>query len=84
MATGTNRVPREHFSSHCDSCGQTRPQIAGNGLAERRILAAPGMSPAAIKCMKSGIGILTGQPSMQTGSWHRKQRSASNLARAML
>src|SRR3989304_453828 len=36
-----------HSASHWDSCGQTRPQIAGSGFAERRILAAAAMSPVA-------------------------------------
>ena len=69
-----------HSASHWDSCGQTRPQIAGSGFAERRIFAAPAMSPVATAWMKSGIGIFTGQPSTHTGSWQRRQRSASNAA----
>ena len=38
------------------------------------------MSLAATACMNSAIGTRTGQPSTQTGSWQRRQRSASNIA----
>ena len=69
-----------HSASHWVSCGQTRPQIAGSGFAVRKIFAAPAMSPIATAWMNSGIGIFTGQPSTQIGSWQRRQRSASNSA----
>ena len=33
MATGSPFLPRVHTPSHCDSCGHTRPQMAGSALA---------------------------------------------------
>jgi hypothetical protein len=54
--------------------------MAGSGFAARRIAAAPAMSAAATAWMKSGIGICTGQPPTHTGSWQRRQRSASIAA----
>ena len=80
MATGLKRLSMWHWASHWFSCGQTRPQIDGSGLAPRRICAALGMSPAATAWMKSGIGMFTGQPSTQAASWQRRHRSASKAA----
>ena len=33
IATGSTFLPMMHWASHCDSCGQTRPQIEGKMLA---------------------------------------------------
>ena len=37
MATGLNLRPTTQVDSHCDSCGQTRPQTAGSALSYFRI-----------------------------------------------
>ena len=37
MATGLNLAPTTQVASHCDSCGQTRPQTAGRALDDFRI-----------------------------------------------
>ena len=33
MPTGSPFLPRVHRPSHCDSCGHTRPQMAGSAFA---------------------------------------------------
>ena len=37
MATGLNFAPTTQVASHCDSCGQTRPQTAGSAFDDFRI-----------------------------------------------
>ena len=50
-------------------------------LAIAQFTAATKRAPhSATAWMKSGIGIRTGQPVTQTGSWQRRQRSASKPA----
>ena len=80
MATGSPRLPRMQFASHCVSCGQTRPVTAGSALSESRLSAAALMFPSARKLMKRGMLTITGQPCTQCAFLHLRQRCASSIA----
>ena len=51
-----------HCASHCDSCGQTRPQIDGKMFASLMTSRAPSRSRTTTCRMKRGMSIDTGQP----------------------
>ena len=48
IATGSSDWPTVHTPSHCVSCGQTRPQIAGSRVVSVRTSYAPRKSPSPI------------------------------------
>ena len=75
-----SRVRWIHLASHCFSCGQTRPQTAGNELLALITLYAPCTSPASICLMKDGMSMLTGQPCTQPGFGQSRQRLDSRSA----
>ena len=58
-------LARAHLDSHCVSCGQTRPQVAGRLFLSLSTFTASGISPSRIALIKPGISISTGQPSTQ-------------------
>src|SRR5512136_2894871 len=80
MATGRPLLPRMHSISHCVSCGQTRPVMAGSALSLSMHCAASGTLPWDSSSMKRGMLTPTGQPAMHLGSLHSRQRSASRMA----
>ena len=75
--------PTWHCASHCDSCGQTRPQTDGNRFDSLMTPSAPSRSRTSRWRMKRGMSMPTGQPSMQVGLVHMMQRSASASASAI-
>ena len=80
IATEAPFLARTQRPSHWISCGQTRPVTQGRALSSRSDAAAPSMSPTRSRSMNSGMLTRTGQPSMQTGFLHWRQRSASSIA----
>ncbi len=76
--------PTWHCASHCDSCGQTRPQTDGNRFDSLMTPSAPSRSRTSRCRMKRGMSMPTGQPSMQVGLVHMMQRSASASASAIV
>ncbi len=80
MATGEPFLARTQTPSHWISWGQTRPVTQGRALSPSSDAAAPAMSPMRRSSMKRGMLTRTGQPSMQTGFLHWRQRSASSTA----
>ena len=80
MATGSAFLPSTHWISHCVSCGQTRPQMAGRLFLSLSISTARHMSPSARALMNSGMRTCTGQPSTHWGFLHCRQRVASSTA----
>ena len=84
MATGSIFFSRMHWISHCDSCGQTRPQIEGKRFDSWMTERAPGRSRTRRCRMKRGMSMATGQPAMQVGRAHWMHRSASTRASAIV
>src|SRR3989339_511474 len=80
MATDSCLIPRIHFSSHCSSCGQTRPQIAGRAFVSLFFLTDAAKSPLATWVKNPGISTSTGQPLTHWAFLHFKQRFASATA----
>ncbi len=80
IATDAPFLARTQRPSHWISWGQTRPVTHGSALSSSSDAAAPSMSPTRSRSMKSGMFTRTGQPSMQTGFLHCRQRSASSIA----
>ena len=78
--TGSNLLASTHLTSHWVSWGQTRPQIAGRTLSSFIFRAAPRKSSSTTNSRKSIILISTGQPSIQVGFLHCRQRWASKIA----
>ncbi len=68
MATGSSVSPTVHTPSHCVSCGQTRPQIAGSSVVSLRTSYAPRKSFAPIRSMNPGMSMPTGHPRMHGSS----------------
>jgi hypothetical protein len=83
IATDSSLRPTTHCASHCDSCGQTRPQIDGIRLERLITSSAPSMSRTRMCRMKPGMSMDTGQPSTQAAFEHMMQRSASASASAI-
>ena len=79
-ATGSPFNPRMHLASHCTSCGQTRPVVAGSALLVRKILAAVSKSPSATFVTKFGISTRTGHPRMHGFLGQSRHRLASSTA----
>jgi len=82
MATGSTFLAMMHCTSHCDSWGQTRPQMEGKAFDSRMTESAPSRSRTRRWRMKRGMSMETGQPEMQVGFAHWMQRSASARASA--
>ena len=80
IATGSSVSPTTHAPSHCASCGQTRPQIAGSRFVSVIVSYAPWGLFCVILRMKPGMSIPTGQPRMHGASGHNRHRSASRSA----
>ena len=80
MPTGSPFTPRTHFPSHCDSCGQTLPQTAGNDEDAEITRYAASKSPFFTSSMNSGMSIPTGHPLTQGRFLQCRQRSASFTA----
>ena len=80
MATGSILRAITHWLSHWVSCGQTRPHTDGRMFASRITLNAPSMSFTSRWRMNRGMWMATGQPLMQVGRLHCRQRSASRSA----
>ena len=81
VADGERRAwPRMQPPSHCVSCGQTRPVIAGRALSSRILAAAPSSRRRRSAATKSLILTPTGQPRVQVGLAHSRQRIASMVA----
>ena len=60
MATGSPFLPRIQRDSHCTSCGQTLPQIAGRLFLSFMIRTAFAISPERTASINSGIETSTG------------------------
>ena len=80
IATGSSVLPTVHTPSHCASCGQTRPQIAGSRFVSVIVSYAPRRFFSVIFKMNSGMSISTGQPRMHGSSGQIRHRSASRSA----
>ena len=80
MATDLPFFARRQTPSHWFSCGQTRPVTHGSALSSSSESAAPGRSPSRRSLRNRGMLTLTGQPPMQYGFGHCRQRSASSMA----
>ena len=80
IATGSPRLATTHTTSHCSSCGQTRPQIAGRVLVSLSLTSEPATSPWRSRSMKAGMSIPTGHPLTHGGLAHCRQRCASTSA----
>ena len=80
MPTDSTFFAITHCASHCDSCGQTRPQTEGKAFASLMTSRAPSKSRTTTCLMKRGMSIDTGQPETQVGFAHWMQRSASPRA----
>ncbi len=79
MAMGAFFLPSVQTCSHCVSCGQTLPQMAGRAFLLLSILTASGISPSRTALMNSGISTFTGQPLTHMRLGHWMQREASSL-----
>ena len=73
-------LPSVHFSMHCVSCGQTRPQTLGSRLVRLMMAMASPSRPSAIALTKPGMSISTGHPATQGFAGHCRQRMASTRA----
>ena len=82
IATGLPFLPRRQTPSHWISCGQTRPGDARQRVVVEERLGGAGQVTLAQQPMKRGMLTRTGQPSMQYGFLHSRQRSASALPAA--
>ena len=80
MATGSPFRPTTHLTSHCVSCGHTRPQTAGRALTSRMRSAASSNLPSATSFTNPGMSMPTGHPAMHRGFLHRRHRAASACA----
>ena len=62
IANGSPFIPKTHFPSHWDSCGQTLPHTAGKALYFDNSSKEVEKSPFFMKDIKLGIFTETGQP----------------------
>ncbi len=80
MATGSVSPALVHPFSHCASDGHTRAHTAPSGLACLIKRAAPTKLRCAMRRMKPGISIPTGQPLTHGASWQNMHLPASAKA----
>ena len=84
IETGSPLIPLIHLPSHCDSCGQTRPQTAGSADDSEITLYASSTFPVLTCSINAGILIATGHPLIHCAFLQLRHLLASSIASSLL